>query len=67
MKIGDRVIVNNTHKIFAGCEGFIIEDPDTDFNDMGFLVDLYKGNDTVTEDELNEYYVYFNIDELDLL
>ena len=63
MKIGDRVRVNEKESLYKGCEGIIIEIDD----DGSYIVELYKGNDVITEEEIKEYDVYFNEDELDLI
>lgn len=62
MKIGDRVRVNEKERLFKGCEGIIIE-----IEDGEYIVELYKGNDVITEEEIKEYDVYFSEDELDLI
>ena len=63
MKVGDRIKVTHEYAIFTGCEGYIVEVE----SDGSYLVDLYKGNDIITEDEINEYYVYFTDKELELI
>ena len=63
MKIGDKVRVNDNGRLFKGCEGTIIEIE----NDGSYLVELYKGNDVITEREIKEYDVYFIEDELDMI
>ena len=63
MKIGDRVRVNEKESLYKGCEGSIIEIDD----DGSYIVELYKGNNVITEEEIKEYDVYFNEDELDLI
>lgn len=63
MKIGDRVRVNEKESLYKGCEGIIIEID----GDGSYIVELYKGNDVITEEEIKEYDVYFNEDELDLI
>lgn len=60
MRIGDKVRVKENHKIFAGCEGIII-----DKQGIFYIVDLYKGNDKVTEKELEEFSVFFKEDDLE--
>ena len=62
MKIGDRVRVNEKEGLYKGCEGIIIE-----IEDGEYIVELYKGNDMITEEEIKEYDVYFSEDELDLI
>ena len=61
MKIGDRVLIVND-SLFNNCEGYIIE-----IDDLGYLVSLYKHNDKITKEEINEYDVYFNKNNLELL
>lgn len=61
-KIGDRVrIINNN--IFENCEGVII---DISNNDC-YWIDLYKNNDSLSIEEIKEYSIRLNINELELL
>ena len=65
-KIGDRVRVVE-RDLFGGCEGYICEIPGEDGWAGSYLVDLYKGNDRITQEECDMYLVYFNDDNLELI
>ena len=63
MNVGDRIMVNENAELFYLCEGHIIEV----MEDGSYLVDLYRGNGRITQEEVNEYNVYFLEKELDLI
>ena len=71
MIIGTSVRVINKENLFYNCEGYILEVYDTydiDGEDgyvVGYMVNLTKPNDRVTQEELDEYYVFFNKTELE--
>ena len=64
MNVGDRIRVKtDKDELFAGCEGFIIEGEEEGY----YLLDLYKGNGKVTDEELKMYNVYLPIDRVELI
>lgn len=71
MLIGTNVRVVNEDSLYYKCEGYILEVHDTYDIDgengyvVGYMVNLTKGNDRVTEKELDEYYVFFSVDEIE--
>lgn len=60
-------IVRITHDdLFDDCEGVILEAYDELWGGS-YLIELYKGNERITQEEINEYYIYFNDENLQLI
>lgn len=66
MEIGDKVRVKYNEKsdLFYGCEGVI-----AGFNESGqAMLEIYKRNERLADDDiLDQIWVYFEIEELELL
>lgn len=60
-KIGDEVRIIE-EGLYEGCEGKIV-----DFINEGYLVELFKSNGIITEEEMEEYDIYFIEEALELI
>ena len=60
-------IVRITHDdFFDDCVGVILEAYDELWGGS-YLIELYKGNERITQEEIDEYYIYFNDENLQLI
>lgn len=59
-KVGDKVRVLEHESFFKNCEGTII-----DFNGVYYIIDFYKGNDTIGDVDLSLFDGYLREDELE--
>ncbi len=64
-KVNDVVLIVHDD-LFNGCEGVIVEAFDEVWGGS-YLIDLYQGNERITQEEIDEYYIYFNDENLKLL
>ena len=64
-KVGDIVRITNDD-LFDDCEGVILEAYDELWGGS-YLIELYKGNERITQEEIDEYYIYFNDENLQLI
>lgn len=62
MKVGDKVRIIDRMELLKDCEGIIIN-----IIDDILLIDLYKGNYRIPESEIEDYYLFFNEDSVEVI
>lgn len=61
-KLGDRVRIINERSMFKNCEGVIIE-----VDEDSYWLDLYKGNENIDDNMINEFDVFITEEDLELV
>ena len=62
MKVGDKVRIIDRMELLKDCEGVIIN-----IIDDILLIDLYKGNCRIPESEIEDFYLFFNKDSVEVI
>lgn len=62
MKVGDKVRIIDRMELLKDCEGIIIN-----IIDDILLIDLYKGNYRIPENEIEDFYLFFNKDSVEVI
>jgi hypothetical protein len=62
VKVGDKVRIIDRMELLKDCEGIIIN-----IIDDILLIDLYKGNYRISESEIEDFYLFFNKDSVEVI